>query len=152
MLKKVGVVVNKDRDIGYNHTKIIIDALYYKGFTPIVSPEVKRYAGHCAVASSNIYKDSDFIICVGGDGTFLSTARAAYEYRIPILGINRGSVGFLAEVETSDIQLAVEKMACGKLLSIPDGTGCSRYRDGETVFRDIAINVRLFPGLPFPGY
>mgnify|MGYP001491943750 FL=1 len=73
MLKKVGVVVNKDRDIGYTHTKIIIEALYYKGFTPIVSPEVKRHAGHYAVASSNIYKDADFIICVGGDGTFLST-------------------------------------------------------------------------------
>jgi NAD+ kinase len=141
MLKKVGVVVNKDRDIGYTHTKIIIEALYYKGFTPIVSPEVKRHAGHYAVASSNIYKDADFIICVGGDGTFLSTARAAYEYRVPILGINRGSVGFLAEVETSDIQLAVEKMACGEITVQSRMVLDARViREGETVFRDIAIN------------
>lgn len=141
MLKKVGVVVNKDRDIGYTHTKIIIDALYDKGFTPVVSPEVKRYAGAQAVASGNIYKDADFIICVGGDGTFLSTARAAYEYRLPVLGINRGSVGFLAEVETGDIQLAVERMARGEVTVQSRMVIDARViRDGETVFRDIAIN------------
>src|SRR5690606_29964600 len=103
MLKKVGVVVNRERDLGYNHTKTIVEALYKKGFTPIVSPEVSQYAGPHAVASNTIYEDADFIICVGGDGTFLNTARAAYDYRIPVLGINRGSVGFLAEVETRDI-------------------------------------------------
>lgn len=141
MLKKVGVVVNRDRDLGYNHTRTIVEALYQKGFMPIVSPEVSQYAGPHAVASNNIYEDSDFIICVGGDGTFLGTARAAYEYRIPILGINRGSVGFLAEVETGDIQRAVEKMADGEVRIQSRMVLDARViRDGDMIFRDIAIN------------
>lgn len=141
MLKKVGVVANKDRDIGYAHTKIIVEALYDRGFTPIVSPEVRELVGAHAAVSSDIYKQADFIICVGGDGTFLSTARAAYPYRIPVLGINRGYVGFLAEVETGDIQMAVERMAQGEIAIQSRMVIEARIiRNGDTVFQDIAIN------------
>jgi len=141
ILKKVGVVVNRDRDFGYNHTRTIVETLYQKGFTPVVSPEVSQFAGPYAAASESIYEDADFIICVGGDGTFLSTARAAYEYRKPVLGINRGSVGFLAEVETGDIQKAAEKMASGEVKIQSRMVLEARViRDGETIFRDIAIN------------
>lgn len=140
-MKKVGVVVNRDRDFGYNHTRTIVETLYQKGFTPVVSPEVSQFAGPYAAASESIYEDADFIICVGGDGTFLSTARAAYEYRKPVLGINRGSVGFLAEVETGDIQKAAEKMASGEVKIQSRMVLEARViRDGETIFRDIAIN------------
>jgi len=140
ILKKVGVVVNRDRDFGYNHTRTIVETLYQKGFTPVVSPEVSQFAGPYAAASESIYEDADFIICVGGDGTFLSTARAAYEYRKPVLGINRGSVGFLAEVETGDIQKAAEKMASGEVKIQSRMVLEARViRDGETIFRDIAI-------------
>lgn len=140
-MKKIGIVVNKDRDIGYNHTRTLIDFLCQKGFTPVVSGEVRQYVGNCAVVSDNIYEDSEFIICVGGDGTFLTTARAAYEYRVPVLGINRGSVGFLAEVETGDIKLAVEKIARGEVnIQSRMVLDACIIRNGETVFRDIAIN------------
>ena len=106
-----------------------------------MSPEVSQYAGPHAVASNTIYEDADFIICVGGDGTFLNTARAAYDYRIPVLGINRGSVGFLAEVETRDIHRAVEKMAQGEVRIQSRMVLDARViRDGDVIFRDIAIN------------
>lgn len=141
MLKKVGIVVNKDKDIGFVHTKAIAENLYLKGFSVVVTPEVKGYVGSQAVSSNAIFKDSDFIICVGGDGTFLKAAREAYLYRVPVLGINRGSVGFLAEVETRDIGWAIDRMAEGNI------TIQSRMvihihviRDGEVIYNDIAIN------------
>ena len=114
--------------------------LFIKRIYTIVSPEVSQYAGPHAVASNTIYEDADFIICVGGDGTFLNTARAAYDYRIPVLGINRGSVGFLAEVETRDIHRAVEKMAQGSQDPIRMVLDARVIRDGDVIFRDIAIN------------
>jgi len=150
MLKNVGVVVNKDRDEGYAHTRNLVDALYNKGFTPLVSPEVRPYTGPHAVASENIYEEADFIICVGGDGTFLSAARAAYEYRLPVLGINRGAVGFLAEVETGDIRMAVEKMARGEItVQSRMVLDASVLREGRTVFRDIAINDAVVSRVAF---
>lgn len=141
MLKKVGIVVNRDKDIGLNYTKLIAERLFLKGFTPVVSPEIQNFGGLGTVSSNNIFKDSDFIICVGGDGTFLKAAREAYIYHVPVLGINRGSVGFLAEVETRDIEWAVDRMAEGKI-SVQSRMvlDVRVVRGGETVFNDIAVN------------
>jgi NAD+ kinase len=56
----------------------------------------------------DIFKKSDFVIVLGGDGTILGTARQASEYETPILGINLGHLGFLAEIEVKDIFKSLE--------------------------------------------
>ena len=52
---------------------------------------------HTELPSANI------LICFGGDGTILHAAKDAIAYGIPILGVNLGSVGFMAEVEQSEL-------------------------------------------------
>ena len=47
--------------------------------------------------------DADLLICFGGDGTILHAAKDATRYNIPILGINMGSVGFMAELEEREL-------------------------------------------------
>ena len=47
--------------------------------------------------------DADVIICFGGDGTILHMAKAATRYDIPILGVNIGTVGFMAELESTEL-------------------------------------------------
>ncbi len=60
-------------------------------------PEYEKY--HCPVEDMS----SDFVICVGGDGTVLKTQHILSPKKIPILSINMGTVGFLTEVEPDDI-------------------------------------------------
>jgi len=48
---------------------------------------------------------ADLLICFGGDGTILHAARDATLHGVPILGINTGSVGFMAELERSELPL-----------------------------------------------
>ena len=60
-------------------------------------PEYGEY--HCPVEDMS----SDFVICVGGDGTVLKTQHILSPKKIPILSINMGTVGFLTEVEPDDI-------------------------------------------------
>lgn len=55
-------------------------------------PEITRYAGRSI-------KDFELILVLGGDGTMLRSAELSYGSKIPILGINIGHMGFLAEVE-----------------------------------------------------
>lgn len=50
-------------------------------------------------------KTADALICFGGDGTILHTSKAAAEAGIPILGVNIGTVGFMAELESSELEL-----------------------------------------------
>ena len=56
------------------------------------APEITRYAGRSIT-------DFELILVIGGDGTMLRSAELSYGSKIPILGVNIGHMGFLAEVE-----------------------------------------------------
>jgi NAD+ kinase len=56
----------------------------------------------------------DFVITLGGDGTILRAARMAAEHSVPILGLNLGRVGFLAEIEVEDWREKLSSILEGK--------------------------------------
>jgi len=53
---------------------------------------------------------SDLILCIGGDGTFLSTARRMQKFDVPLLGIHIGGLGFLAEVLKENINQSLQSI------------------------------------------
>ena len=53
---------------------------------------------------------ADFAISMGGDGTFLRTASMVGAKEIPILGINTGRLGFLADVNAQDIEQTIQAL------------------------------------------
>ena len=56
---------------------------------------------------------SDFLVVLGGDGTFLRAARAVADVDVPILGINVGKIGFLSKVEAGDLVPVLERLRAG---------------------------------------
>lgn len=56
----------------------------------------------------------DFALSVGGDGTFLTTAATIADRNIPILGINCGNLGFLADVQTKDVDTILDQLIQGQ--------------------------------------
>lgn len=56
---------------------------------------------------------TDLVCVLGGDGTFLRTARAIGGSGVPALGVNLGRVGFLAKVESDDLERALEQVVAG---------------------------------------
>lgn len=52
-----------------------------------------------------VFKKSEFIIAVGGDGTIIHTAKAAARYNKPVLGVNAGKMGYTAGVEANELEL-----------------------------------------------
>ena len=56
---------------------------------------------------------SDLVCVLGGDGTFLRSARAIGDSGVPMLGVNLGRIGFLAKVEMGDLEGALDQVAAG---------------------------------------
>ena len=68
----------------------------------VEAAELKRDAG--AETLAEVLRDTDLILTLGGDGTFLAGARLAAPQGIPILGVNHGHLGFLTEIEAEEMQ------------------------------------------------
>ncbi len=66
-----------------------------------------------ALLSSEAIEDADLVIAIGGDGTMLYASRLARESGTPILGINRGRLGFLADVTPDEMITSVENVLQG---------------------------------------
>ncbi len=63
---------------------------------------------------STIPEDADCVIVLGGDGTMLQAARSAAYIDIPLIGVNLGTLGYLAEVEKSGVDDALDQIIAGK--------------------------------------
>ena len=84
--------------------------------------------------------NADAIVCFGGDGTILHTAKAATRRGIPILGVNIGTMGFLAELESSEIG-ELSKLATGNYKLDPRMMlDVTIQRDRDIIFHDICLN------------
>lgn len=87
-----------------------------------------------------VLPNADMLICFGGDGTILHAAKDANAYGVPILGVNMGSVGFMAELEYSEISL-LSRLANGKFTTESRMMlDVSVIRDGRQIFHEIALN------------
>ena len=83
---------------------------------------------------------ASMVICFGGDGTILHMAKAATRHNIPILGVNIGTMGFMAELESCELD-QLKRIATG------DYTIDNRmmldvtvFRDRDIIFHDICLN------------
>lgn len=93
------------------------------------------------VSDSFRFRNYDLIISVGGDGTFLFTARTFFEFEIPILGINAGRLGFLTEVFADQLPIALEKIESGKMqITERIILQLSVVREGKIVFHSHFLN------------
>ncbi|WP_281276901.1 NAD kinase [Glycomyces buryatensis] len=87
---------------------------------------------------------ADLVLALGGDGTVLRSAKMAAEADIPLLGVNFGKVGFLAEAETGELETVVERLLAGDY-SVEERTtlAVQECGDGGSVtswaFNDIAV-------------
>ena len=63
---------------------------------------------------TDLPKDADCVMVLGGDGTIIQAARELAETGVPILGVNLGTVGFLAEVELALIYKAIDAVMAGR--------------------------------------
>ena len=93
---------------------------------------------------------ADLLVCFGGDGTILHAARDATLHGVPILGVNMGSVGFMAELERTELSLLVP-LAQGHFVTEERMMLDVRvFRGGRA--RTWPSTTRCSPRGPWPGW
>lgn len=90
---------------------------------------------------------ADMVIAFGGDGTILRVARMAADEKVPVLGINMGSKGFMAELEQEDIGLILNVVRGEYALERRMMLDVSLSRDGSVIHRDFALNDVVVAGI-----
>ena len=92
----------------------ILEFMQLRGVNVVLSQELRQELNLRAYKPlSEAEEPIDFALSVGGDGTFLTTAAAIGARSIPILGINCGRLGFLAEVQTKNVDVIMDELIKG---------------------------------------
>lgn len=114
-LKRIALFVYLHRDGIENVISHLIDAFETKGIAvladvslqELMEEKFNKKFPNIEIISNDVF-EADMAISVGGDGTFLNTAASVGDKNIPILGINGGRLGFLADVSMDDIDVALQ--------------------------------------------
>ena len=80
------------------------------------------------------------VVCFGGDGTILHMAKAATRQGIPILGVNIGTMGFMAELESSELSLLSKLASDEYTIDSRMMLDVTVHRDRDIIFHDICLN------------
>ena len=114
---KVGLFGNDYQIEKQKSIQALFDKLQSLGMEVFVEPGFYNYLTKhlaCAPAINGLIETErlalDLVISLGGDGTFLRTAAWVGRQNIPILGINTGRLGFLADINTDDIETTLEEI------------------------------------------
>ncbi len=81
-------------------------------FYQFLTDKLKIHVPACQLIHDNNFK-ADFVVCMGGDGTFLDVASRVGDKQIPIIGFNMGHLGFLASFTPDDIEAVIESVCSG---------------------------------------
>jgi len=116
---------------------VLIPHLLSRQVEVIISAET-TYSGDPAgirrVPEEDIATIADLVIAIGGDGTLLYAARLVARHNVPLLGVNRGRLGFLTDVMPTDMFPCIDAALEGRLTldKRPLLAACVYYADGRT--------------------
>lgn len=143
--KKIILCPNPNRDQGMKTTRAAERILQDLGFhTVVCSPFRDRKEG--AFADYDVQplpqelRGADLMITFGGDGTILHLAKLAALHKMPVLGVNMGGLGFVAELEAGELEQLRKlkdwqfEMEQRMMLDV------SVFRDGRQIYTNLGLN------------
>ncbi|MDJ0776284.1 MAG: NAD(+)/NADH kinase [Gammaproteobacteria bacterium] len=140
--KSTGLVVRSDMqareteimqvvDVLARHVEVLVHCLDFDAPLETVT----------SIPLDRLVEESDLVISLGGDGTLLTAARALVDKNTPLLGINLGRLGFLADVSFADFESYLEAVVEGRY-SVESRFFIEGeyYADDELISSNIALN------------
>lgn len=142
-MKKAYVITNPHKDYNLNILSKVKSVLESNGVQCITN-EMRLKSEIETVYSTNpddIDKDTDYIVVIGGDGTLIQASRDLKNLDIPMIGINLGHLGYLAEIEQDRLEESLSMMIQGKYkVESRIMLNGSVYRGDKLIYEDISLN------------
>lgn len=143
--KKIILCPNPNRDHGMKATQAAEKILRELGFqtvvcSPFKDPKEELFAGYQVRSLPQELKSADLLITLGGDGTILHLAKLAALNKMPILGINMGGLGFVAELEAGELETLRRLKDWDFQTEQRMMLDVSVQRDGKQIYSNLGLN------------
>jgi NAD+ kinase len=152
-IKRIGIVLKPHQPDALKTICEIVNWVSQRGLTMVGTPELDRerieHETGCAVESvpeDQFAESVDLIMVLGGDGTMIATARMIGDTEVPVLGVNYGGLGYLAEFRIEESFTALESILSGNyrldkrvMLAVEMLRGSERITNNR-VLNDVVIN------------
>ena len=145
-MKNVILTPNPYRDRNFQTVRSAIQILKDAGMRPTVCLPFdvdKSFELPKDIRFSRLERElpgADVVVCFGGDGTILHTAKAATKHGLPILGVNIGTMGFMAELESTELHRLAQLASGDFTLDNRMMLDVTVQRDRDIIFHDICLN------------
>ena len=144
-MKKIILCPNPNRDLGMSATKRAEKILGELGFETVVCSPFRdhkegAFGDYQVRPLPQELKSADLLITFGGDGTILHLAKAAALHKIPVLGINMGGLGFIAELEVGELEALRRLEHWDFETEQRMMLDVSVFRDGKQIYSNLGLN------------
>lgn len=119
-IKRIGIVLKPHQPDALKTICELVSRLSERGITLVGSPEIDRerieHQTGCVietVESEKLAANVELILVLGGDGTMIATARLIGDHEVPVVGVNFGGLGYLAEFRIEEMYPALESILAG---------------------------------------
>jgi NAD+ kinase len=147
-IRRVGVVVKPNHAEALQTTCRLVEWLTAHGIELVATPDLGRERIEAEtgcpveiVPPDRLAASVDLIVVLGGDGTMIATSRMMGDYDVPVLGINYGTLGYLAEFRVEELIPALESLLTGDYrIDTRVRVAVDLYRSGEMLMHQRALN------------
>lgn len=111
---KIGIIGKKNKKQVYNLASSLDRWLKERNVEVLVEESLgKKIDVKNTVTEEKLPESVDVVVVLGGDGTFLGVSRLVHEHNIPIVGVNLGALGFLAEFTRDEVYSTMDRIITG---------------------------------------
>ena len=144
--KKFGIWGNTDKKIFWKILPEILSWANKNNLKPFLTKRIfeKGSFDTETINSKSDFNKMDFMLVLGGDGTFLSLVRAIQNRAVPILGIHLGDLGFLAKVTLKDLFYRLDQVAKNNYFVEDRSLIKSKIRKDDQTIEHVSLNDFVF--------
>lgn len=153
---KLGIIPNTSKENVIQVVELFISKLETRSFQCTFSNDFRKlvdenplFEKYKFLSNRELFSKNDLIVSIGGDGTLLTSSFDGREYGTPMLGINFGKLGFLAEYEINNLDRLIDELKKGEYKIEKRMTLCGECSDGEKkslfAINDIVIDKGHWP-------